>query len=150
MNLFKLSDPEENRGNQVTARELLDSGAKRLRAGLKNQPETKAALLSTVGAVYDSLGQYQDALPILNESLTLQPQSHDKSRIDTLLELGHARIGAGDLSGAEQPSAGGAASCRRTISAQPARNRDAPCGHWAGCGSSKANSPRPRIYTTAP
>ncbi len=65
VNLFKLSDPEENRGNQVTARELLDSGAKRLQAGLQDQPETKAALLSTVGAVYDSLGQYQDALPII-------------------------------------------------------------------------------------
>jgi tetratricopeptide (TPR) repeat protein len=103
INLFKLSDPEENRGNQVTARELLDSGAKRLRAGLKNQPETKAALLSTVGAVYDSLGQYQDALPILNESLQLQPQANDRSRLNTLLELGQAHIGAGDLAAAETP-----------------------------------------------
>jgi len=103
VNLFKLSNPEENRGNQVTARELLDSGAKRLRAGLQDQPATKAALLSTVGAVYDSLGQYQDALPILNESLQLQPQAHDKSHIDTLLELGRARMGAGDLAGAEAP-----------------------------------------------
>jgi serine/threonine protein kinase/Tfp pilus assembly protein PilF len=103
INLFKLSDPEENRGNQVTARELLDAGAKRLRAGLKNQPETKAALLSTVGAVYDSLGQYQDALPILDESLSLQPQARDRSRVDTLLELGQAHIGAGDLGGAEAP-----------------------------------------------
>jgi eukaryotic-like serine/threonine-protein kinase len=103
VNLFKLSDPGENRGNQVTARELLDSGAKRLQAGLQDQPETKAALLSTVGAVYDSLGQYQEALPILSESLRLQPQSHDKTRIATLLELGTARIGAGDLPAAEAP-----------------------------------------------
>jgi serine/threonine protein kinase/tetratricopeptide (TPR) repeat protein len=103
VNLFRLSDPEENRGNKVTARELLDSGAKRLRAGLNDQPETKAALLSTVGAVYDSLGQYNDALPILSESLQLQPRAHDKSRIDTLLELGRARIGAGDLAAAEAP-----------------------------------------------
>jgi eukaryotic-like serine/threonine-protein kinase len=103
VNLFKLSDPHENRGNQVTARELLDSGAKRLQAGLQGQPATKAALLSTVGAVYDSLGQYKEALPILTESLTLQPLSDDKSRVETLLELGRARIGAGDLSGAEEP-----------------------------------------------
>jgi tetratricopeptide (TPR) repeat protein len=103
VNLFKLSDPEENRGNQVTARELLDSGAKRLQAGLQDQPETKAALLSTVGAVYDSLGQYRDALPILDESLQLQAQSHDASHIETLLELGHARMYMGDLRGAEQP-----------------------------------------------
>jgi tetratricopeptide (TPR) repeat protein len=103
VNLFKLSDPAENRGNQVTARELLDSGAKRLQSGLQDQPATKAALLSTVGAVYDSLGQFQDALPILSESLKLQAHSRDKSHIDTLLELGSARIGAGDLPGAEAP-----------------------------------------------
>jgi serine/threonine protein kinase len=103
VNLFKLSDPEENRGNQVTARELLDSGAKRLQEGLQDQPETKAALLSTVGAVYDSLGQYQDALPILDESLRLQDKSHETSHIDTLLELGHARVRLGDLLGAEAP-----------------------------------------------
>jgi serine/threonine-protein kinase len=103
VNLFKLSDPQENRGNQVTARELLDSGAKRLQAGLADQPATKAALLATVGAVYDSLGQYKEALPILTESLTLQPPSHDRSRITTLLELGRAHWNAGDLAGAEAP-----------------------------------------------
>jgi tetratricopeptide (TPR) repeat protein len=103
VNLFKLSDPEENRGNQVTARELLDSGAKRLEAGLQDQPETKAALLSTVGAVYDSLGQYKDALPILNEALNLQGPARDGSHIGTLLELATARIGSGDLPDAEPP-----------------------------------------------
>jgi tetratricopeptide (TPR) repeat protein len=103
VSLFKLSDPQESRSNQVTARELLDSGAKRLRAGLQDQPATKAALLSTVGAVYDSLGQYKVALPILTESLALQPGSHDKSRIATLLELGSARSHASDLNGAEAP-----------------------------------------------
>jgi eukaryotic-like serine/threonine-protein kinase len=103
VNLFKLSDPQENRGNQVTARELLDSGAKRLQAGLQDQPATKAALLSTVGAVYASLGQYKEAQPILAESLKLQPESHDKSHIATLLELGNAYSGAGDLNGAEAP-----------------------------------------------
>src|ERR1700722_13816674 len=103
VNLFKLSDPQENRGNQVTARELLDSGAKRLQSELQDQPATKAALLSTVGAVYDSLGQYREALPILTESLTLQPQARDQTRITTLLELGFARWNAGDLNGAEAP-----------------------------------------------
>jgi serine/threonine protein kinase/Tfp pilus assembly protein PilF len=103
VNLFKLSDPQENRGNQVTARELLDSGAKRLQAELQDQPATKAALLSTVGAVYDSLGQYTEAQRILTESLTVQPLSQDKSRIETLLELGRSRTLARDLSGAEEP-----------------------------------------------
>jgi eukaryotic-like serine/threonine-protein kinase len=103
VNLFKLSDPEETRGSQVTARELLDSSAKRLQAGLLDQPATKAALMTTVGEVYDSLGQYQDAESILTESLKLQPLSDEKSRIGTLLELGRARAGAGDLGPAEAP-----------------------------------------------
>jgi serine/threonine-protein kinase len=103
VNLFKLSDPEENRGNQVTARELLDSSARRLQAGLLDQPATKAALMTTVGEVYDSLGQYQDAASILNESLQLQSPLDEKSRISTLLEIGRARSGAGDLGGAESP-----------------------------------------------
>jgi eukaryotic-like serine/threonine-protein kinase len=81
----------------------LDSGAQRLQAALQDQPATKAALLATVGAVYDSLGQYQDALPMLQESLSLQPLSHDRSHVDTLLELARARSGAGDLTGAEIP-----------------------------------------------
>ena len=101
VNLFKLSDPEENRGNQVTARELLDSGAQRLQAALKDQPATKSALLATVGAVYDSLGQYQDAVPILQESLNLQPALRDRAHLDTLLELARARSGAGDPGGAQ-------------------------------------------------
>ena len=103
VNLFKLSDPQENHGKQVTARELLDSGAKRLQAGLQDQPATKSALLATVGAVYDSLGQYREALPILAESLALQPQAQDESHFGALLALGRARIGAGDFAGAETP-----------------------------------------------
>jgi eukaryotic-like serine/threonine-protein kinase len=103
VNLFKLSDPGENRGNQVTARELLDAGSKRLQSGLQDQPATKAALLSTVGTVYDSLGQYQDALPLLGESLQLQAGARDISHIDTLLELGRAYMGTGNLTAAEAP-----------------------------------------------
>ncbi len=101
VSLFQLSDPEVNRGNRVTARELLDSSTRRLREALQDQPATKAALLSTVGAVYDSLGQYQDAVPILKESLALQSNSRDKARIDTLLELGRALSSLGDLKSAE-------------------------------------------------
>jgi eukaryotic-like serine/threonine-protein kinase len=101
INLFKLSDPEENRGNQVTARELLSSGAQRLRTGLADQPATRAALLSTVGSVYNSLGLYADALPVLQESLALQHDADDHVRLATLLALGRARLGSSDLTGAD-------------------------------------------------
>ncbi|MFO1464947.1 MAG: serine/threonine-protein kinase [Steroidobacteraceae bacterium] len=101
VNLFKLSDPQENRGNQVTARELLNLGAQRLRTGLTDQPATRAALLSTVGSVYNSLGLYREALPVLDESLALQSGTHDRVRLATLLAQGRARLGSGDLAAAD-------------------------------------------------
>jgi eukaryotic-like serine/threonine-protein kinase len=101
--LFKLSDPEVNRGNQVTARELLDMSTKRLQDALQDQPATKAALLTTLASVYDSLGQYQEATPILSQSLALQANAQDRTRIDTLLELGRSRLGGGDFKAAEPP-----------------------------------------------
>jgi serine/threonine-protein kinase len=110
VNLFRLSDPERNRGNQVTARELLDSGAARLRGSLGQQPEAKAALLNTVGAVYNSLGLYGDALPVLDESLRLQGSSGaaaDNLKLDSLLERGRSLTEAGQLAAAEQPLADG-------------------------------------------
>jgi eukaryotic-like serine/threonine-protein kinase len=110
VNLFRLADPERSTGNQVTARELLDSGAARLRGSLDRQPEAKAALLNTVGAVYNSLGLYGDALPVLDESLRLQASSGIAAaniKLDTLLERGRALTEAGELAAAEQPLAAG-------------------------------------------
>ena len=100
VNLFRLPDPEQNRGNQVTSRELLDAGAKRLRTGLADQPATRASLLSTVGSVYNSLGLYRDALPVLDHSLALQARTPDRVHVSTLLAQGRARLGSGDLDGA--------------------------------------------------
>ncbi len=67
--LFELSDPSKSRGNQVTARELLDIGARRVSVGLTDQPETRATLLGTIGRVYSSLGLYGDSVSLLEEAL---------------------------------------------------------------------------------
>ena len=67
--LFELSDPSRSRGNQVTARELLDIGARRVSLGLADQPETRATLLGTIGTVYQSLGLYSDSVALLEEGL---------------------------------------------------------------------------------
>jgi serine/threonine protein kinase/tetratricopeptide (TPR) repeat protein len=67
--LFELSDPSKSRGNQVTARELLDIGARRVSAGLEDQPETRATLLGTIGRVYGSLGLYGDAISLQEQAL---------------------------------------------------------------------------------
>ncbi|MBI3421770.1 MAG: serine/threonine protein kinase [Acidobacteria bacterium] len=69
VDLFKVNDPGAARGNQVTAREILDKGADKIRAELKDQPETQATLLHTVGEVYYSLGLYERSATLLEEAL---------------------------------------------------------------------------------
>ncbi|MBL8205500.1 MAG: serine/threonine protein kinase [Blastocatellia bacterium] len=72
VDLFKVNDPSESRGNSITAREILDQGTEKIRAELKEQPETQAKLLDTVGQVYYSLGLYERAASLLEEALTLR------------------------------------------------------------------------------
>lgn len=67
--LFELSDPSRSRGSKVTASELLDIGARRVSSGLDDQPATRAALLSTIGRTYASLGLYPDAVRLQREAL---------------------------------------------------------------------------------
>jgi serine/threonine protein kinase/Flp pilus assembly protein TadD len=70
--LFKLSDPSEARGNEVRAREILDRGAVRVRNELKDQPELQASLMETIGRVYLSLGLTSEAQPLIEQSLQIR------------------------------------------------------------------------------
>ena len=69
VDLFKVSDPSAARGNTITAREVLDRGVERIERELQDEPEVKAALLATMGAVYTGLGLYDQARPMLESSL---------------------------------------------------------------------------------
>jgi tetratricopeptide (TPR) repeat protein len=102
--LFELSDPSRSRGNQVTARELLDIGARRVSLGLADQPETRATLLGTIGAVYQSLGLYSDSVALLEEGLQSRIRIHGPRHpavAAALRELGDALCDRGDLAQCE-------------------------------------------------
>lgn len=81
-NLFKVSDPSEARGNTITAREILDSGAARISKDLKHQPAVEAALLDTIGNVYEDLGLYPRAQSLFEQSLSLRSAEHSGSNTD--------------------------------------------------------------------
>ena len=103
--LFELSDPSRSRGNQVTARELLDIGARRVSFGLADQPETRATLLSTIGTVYQSLGLYSDAVALMEEGLKSQIAIHGPNHSAVavaLRSLGNALCERGDLAQCEE------------------------------------------------
>ena len=88
--LFLVSDPNESKGETITARELLDRGAERLRRGLEEEPEIKSQLLNTIGKVYTNLGLYSSAEEIfknLKENEKLASLSRE-TYIEILVNLG--------------------------------------------------------------
>jgi serine/threonine protein kinase/tetratricopeptide (TPR) repeat protein len=69
--MFEASDPSESRGDTVTARQLLETGVARV-GELDQQPEVQARLLDLMGRVYQSLGKYDEAQPLMERSLQVR------------------------------------------------------------------------------
>ncbi|HYU32454.1 MAG TPA: serine/threonine-protein kinase [Thermoanaerobaculia bacterium] len=102
--VFSVSDPGEARGESITARELLDQGAARVQAELKDQPEVQAALATTIGKAYRGLGLNDRSLPLLEKSLALRRQIHGEEHpevAESLEALGTLTQARGDLDRAE-------------------------------------------------
>lgn len=102
--LFELSDPSHSRGNQITARELLDLGARRISNGLANQPMTRATLMGTIGGVYGSLGLYGDAAALQRDSLAALRKlrgPRDREVIQAVTALGATQREQGQYADAE-------------------------------------------------
>ncbi|MFQ5639455.1 MAG: tetratricopeptide repeat protein [bacterium] len=70
--LFEVSDPSESKGETITARELLEKGARRVQTELADQPEVQAAMMDVIGHVYRSLGLYREAEAQLKTALHIQ------------------------------------------------------------------------------
>lgn len=70
--LFETSDPEESKGENVTAREILDRGAERIENELTDQPVVQARLMSSIGWVYQTVGLFDDAERLLRRAIELQ------------------------------------------------------------------------------
>ena len=91
VNLFRVSDPSEARGNAITAREILDKGAKQISSELDGQPEVQARLMHTIGKVYAELGLYSDAGRLLEEAAATREKvvgSESPELAETLTALG--------------------------------------------------------------
>ncbi len=93
VDLFKVSDPSEARGNTVTAREMLDKGAARVDRELAKEPAIQATLMDTLGTVYMGLGLYAQARPLLDRAVATR---HRLPGIDPL-ELSDSLSHQGDL-----------------------------------------------------
>ncbi len=73
--IFQVSDPNEARGDTITVREILDRGADKIATELKEQPLVQAALMNTIGRVYQNLGFYDRATTLLERTLETRQQA---------------------------------------------------------------------------
>jgi serine/threonine-protein kinase len=102
--IFRVSDPHEEGGKSITAREILDSGAQRVSRELRDQPEVQATLMQAIGNVYRNLGLYDLAEPLLREALSIRRSvlGDDHPAVaQSLNNLGVVLRQRGDYDGAE-------------------------------------------------
>ncbi len=72
--LFEVADPYKSRGEEVTARQMLDRGAERIETELEDQPLLRARLMHTIGDVYIMLGDFAASGAQLEQAVALREQ----------------------------------------------------------------------------
>jgi len=87
VDLFKVSDPSEARGNKITAREILDKGVEKIQKELTNEPEVQARLMLTMGWVFNNLSLPAKAEPILQQSVNIRRRLFGAGDLQTLASL---------------------------------------------------------------
>jgi len=106
VDLFAVSDPGEARGSTITAREVLDRGAERVRHDLSAEPEARADLMEAIADVYNRLGLNDPAASLATEALAFRRQAGPRdpqALARTLNLLGSILQDKGDAAGALGP-----------------------------------------------
>ena len=91
--IFEQADPNAAGGEELTVREVLESGADRVRADLRDQPEMQAMMLDSIGRILATLGAYESAEMALLDSVRLFEENVD----DDSLELAQSRGNLGEV-----------------------------------------------------
>jgi serine/threonine protein kinase/tetratricopeptide (TPR) repeat protein len=97
--LFGASDPIRTDGNSITAREILDQGAEKIRNDRELQPLVRAQLIQTIGNTYRSLALWNEARSMLEEALAIyraELGDNDERVGEALHHLAWINLQAGD------------------------------------------------------
>lgn len=103
--LFRVSDPETARGETITAREILDTGAGRVERELSGEPEIQAELLAVIARVYGNLGLRDRAVAMARRAVEIHRGLEDADELalaESLATLGGIYLAARECRGAEE------------------------------------------------
>lgn len=94
LGLFEGSDPNVAKGQSFKVRDLLDRGARRVEATLKDQPDLAAEFAQTLSTLYEQNGLYAEAEAAARQAVDLRRTeygAHDLRYAAALVVLGEAR-----------------------------------------------------------
>lgn len=86
VSMFEEVDPNHNRGQQVSAMEILDTGRRQVLTDNRQSPQTRVQVLTVLGRVYRALGAYDVSGTLLDEALSLGDPGGN--RIEALIQKG--------------------------------------------------------------
>lgn len=66
--VFRVSNPNESRGNSVAARDVLDAAVKRIGSELRDQPQVRLELMQKMAAAYIGIGLWPQAESMLQNA----------------------------------------------------------------------------------
>jgi non-specific serine/threonine protein kinase/serine/threonine-protein kinase len=102
--LFEVTDPEQGRGRDISAREILDQGSQRIATELREQPAVRATMLNTMGKVYRNLGLFDQASDLTQQGLDVRQKIYPEESTevaDSLSMLGVVKMDKGDYAAAQ-------------------------------------------------
>jgi len=103
--MFKVSDPNETRGNSITAREILDKASSDMGTGLAKDPEVRAQMMQVMAHTYANLGLYTRAHELAKRALDARLSilgADDPKTLESTTQLGAILMREGHYPEAEQ------------------------------------------------
>jgi serine/threonine protein kinase/Tfp pilus assembly protein PilF len=119
--MFKVSDPNEARGNSVTAREILDKASSDMGTGLAKDPEVQSQMMQVMATTYENLGLYARAHELAKRALDARMTSlgpDDRKTLESTAQFGRVLLREGHYIEAEKLNRQALAGERRILGAE--------------------------------
>ncbi|HVV97977.1 MAG TPA: serine/threonine-protein kinase [Rhodanobacteraceae bacterium] len=122
VSVFNVSNPRLNGRRDVSAREVLDEGAKRIQSELADQPKVKAKLLDTLATAYRFIGEPAQSVDLFREAADLYLDPEVREPLAAAKTLSQLAVG---YANASYPRAEAEKAARRSLALREANGGDA-------------------------
>ena len=97
--MFQVANPSDAKGATITAREVLDRGARRIDSSLNDEPSVKVELTATLSEVYGALGLLKQSDALVRRTFSIPGRDPALAARQFML-LGESQVRLGDYAAA--------------------------------------------------